>query len=67
MEYCVAVKPISVSSGDSQWAERGGDHKEYKSADAECDSSGLTIAAFTVNDCMNTTVAQKHQITYPFG
>ena len=37
------------------------------SADAECDAKGLTLAAFTVPDCMNVTAEQKHFINYPWN
>ena len=53
----MAVKPISISSGDRKWTERSsGERKEYLSADAECDVEGLTIAAYTVKNCLNTTI-----------
>ena len=55
MEYCVAVKRIDIKSGDSSWSERDGDQKDYLSANTECDVEGLTIGAYTVKNCMNTT------------
>ena len=55
MEYCVEIKDVNIASGDRPWREKSGAKLIYKSADTECDAEGLTIGAYTVQDCKNTT------------
>ena len=65
MEYCLPV--VNKAGDNTEDLKSSNSKKAYKSVDVQCTIQGMTISAYTVDDCMNTTADQVHYLNYPWN
>ena len=58
---------IESKDGKEDFEQNGSEKKSFKSVDVQCTIQGMTISAYTVDDCMNTTASQVDYINYPWN